>query len=125
MHLRPSGPGCTPVFPPVERGRHFLEVGEQHAVRHEARRPVGDRGADAGVFQTFFNALRILSGVKGIAVTRAFRGSNASLTAFITAAGAPAVPASPMPFAPSCDCMVGVSTCAQTMSGISPLIGTR
>jgi hypothetical protein len=65
------------------------------------------------------------SGVNGMRVTRAPNGMSASLIAFITAPGAPAVPASPTPFAPSCDCFVGVSTCAQTMSGISPLIGTR
>ena len=65
------------------------------------------------------------SGVNGCAVTRAPNGASASLIAFITAPGAPAVPASPAPFAPSCDCLVGVSTCAQMMSGISPDIGTR
>ena len=41
-------------------------------------------------------------------LTRAEKGDKASLIAFITAAGAPAVPASPTPFAPSCDCLVGV-----------------
>ena len=56
------------------------------------------------------SALRIRSGVNGCTVTRAPSGAGASLIAFITAAGAPAVPASPAPFAPSCDCLVGVST---------------
>src|SRR6185369_3243422 len=73
----------------------------------------------------FFSARRIFSGVNGMAVTRALSGISASLIAFMTAPGAPAVPASPTPLAPSCDCMVGVSTWAQMMSGISPLIGTR
>jgi hypothetical protein len=45
--------------------------------------------------------------------------------AFITAAGAPAVPASPAPLAPSWLLRVGVCTCATSMSGISALIGTR
>jgi hypothetical protein len=57
--------------------------------------------------------------------TRAFSGASASLMAFITAPGAPAVPASPTPLAPSSYCFVGVSTWPQTMSGISPDIGTR
>src|SRR6266850_4921887 len=125
MHRGAPAPCPAPVFPALERAGHLLEVGQQHAVRDEPRRPVRDGGLDLCVFHTFRSALRIRSGVNGIAVTRAFRGSKASLIAFMTAAGAPAVPASPTPFAPSCDCRVGVSTWAQMMSGISPLIGTR
>src|SRR5882762_5151998 len=125
MQLRAPGPCRAPVFPALQRARDFLEVGEQHAVRDEARRPVRDGGGNPRVLHTLPNAFRIRSGVKGIAVTRAPSGASASLMAFITAAGAPAVPASPTPFAPSCDCLVGVSRCAQTMSHISPLIGTR
>src|SRR4051812_2416204 len=125
MHCRALRPGGAPVLPALERGGDFLEVGEQHAVRHEPRRPVGDGGGDARVFHIRDKALRIFSGVKGMLFTRTPKGDKASLMAFITAAGAPAVPASPTPFAPSCDCSVGVSTWAQTMSGISPAIGTR
>src|SRR5262249_9464252 len=123
----PLAPRGAPVLPAVEPGGDFLEIGEQHAVGDETRRPMGYRRCNLRILchQTFFSALRILSGVNGIAVTRAPSGASASLTAFMTAPGAPAVPASPMPFAPSCDCRVGVSTWAQTMSGISPLIGTR
>src|SRR3954464_4767326 len=120
-------PRPAPVFPALERARHLLEVGEQHAVRDEPRRPMRDGRRYPRIFahQTFFSALRIRSGVKGMVVTRASSGSKASLIAFITAPGAPAVPASPTPLAPSCDCCVGVSRWAQTMSGISPAIGTR
>src|SRR6202008_4786940 len=74
-------------------------------------------------FQTFPSARRTRSGVKGWAVTRALNGERASLIAFMTAPGAPAVPASPAPFAPSSEVVVGVETCATTMSGISPAIG--
>src|SRR6267378_3531073 len=122
MQPRAPGPCRAPVLPALERRGDFLEVGEQHAVRDEARRPVRDGGGNPGVLHTLPNAFRIRSGVKGIAVTRAPSGASASLMAFITAAGAPAVPT---PLAPSCDCLVGVSRCAQTMSHISPLIGTR
>ena len=52
-------------------------------------------------------------------------GLIASLTAFMAAADAAAVPASPQPFAPSSVSRVGVSTCAISMSGISAAIGTR
>src|SRR2546425_9869460 len=125
MQLRAPGPRRAPVFPALERRGDFLEVGEQHAVRDEARGPMRDGGGDPGILHTLPNAFRIRCGVKGIAVTRAPSGASASLIAFITAAGAPAVPASPTPFAPSCDCLVGVSRRAHPMSHTSPLIGTR
>src|SRR6185503_14057661 len=114
----------------VAGGRRVLRHGtaaeqaEGAARRHALVAPAADELGN-GFHRTFPSAFRILSGVNGIAVTRALSGSSASLMAFITAPGAPAVPASPTPFAPSCDCLVGVSTCAQTMSGISPDIGTR
>jgi hypothetical protein len=65
------------------------------------------------------------SGVNGCANTLAPSGRSASLMAFMMAAGAPAVPASPAPFAPSRDYLVGVSTWPTSMSGISADIGTR
>ena len=71
------------------------------------------------------SARSTVSGVIGWLVTFAPSGRSASFTAFITAAGAPPVPASPAPFAPSMDVFVGVCTCAVTMSGISAAIGTR
>lgn len=49
------------------------------------------------------------SGVIGICQMLAPIGDNASFTAFNIAAGAPPVPASPAPFAPSTDVFVGVS----------------
>src|SRR5947207_6918663 len=125
MDGRASRPRRAPIVPVLERARDILEIREQHAVRDEPRRPVRDRGLNLGVLQTFLSALRIRSGVNGICVTRALSGASASLMAFMIAPGAPAVPASPTPLAPSCDCRVGVSTCAQKMSGISPAIGTR
>src|SRR5207249_1651365 len=81
-------------LPALERRSEFLEVGEQHAVRDEARRPVGNRRRNPGILHTLPSAFRIRCGVKGIAVTRAPSGASASLIAFMTAAGAPAVPAS-------------------------------
>src|SRR3989442_1977325 len=125
MHLRAPGPRCAPVFPALQRAGDLLEVGEQHGVRDEARRPMRDGRGTPGILHPLPSAFRIRCGVKGIAVTRAPSDVSASLIAFMTAAGAPAVPASPTPLAPSCDCLVGVSRCAQTMSHISPLIGTR
>src|SRR5262249_33801232 len=65
-------------------------------------------------------------GVIGISVIGlAASGASASLTALSTAPGAPAVPASPAPLAPSSESLVGVSTWATSMSGISAAIGTR
>jgi len=55
----------------------------------------------------------------GWLVTLAPSGRSASFTAFMIAAGAPPVPASPAPFAPSMEVFVGVCTCAHSMSGIS------
>ncbi len=42
-------PCAAPVVPCGDRGRHLLEIGERHAVRDEARPPMGDRGFDDGV----------------------------------------------------------------------------
>src|SRR3989441_11557543 len=125
MQLRAPGPCRAPVLPALQRAGDFLEVGEQHAVRDEARRPVGNRRRNPGILHTLPSAFRIRCGVKGIAVTRAPSGASASLIAFMTAAGAPAGPASPTPLAPSCDSFVGVSRCAQPESHISPLIAPR
>src|SRR5207247_10919326 len=123
--LRPPGPPRAAGAQALERRSEFLEVGEQHAARDEAPRPRRDGRRNPGILHTLPSAFMTRCGVKGIAVTRAPSGASASLIAFMTAAGAPAVPASPTPLAPSCDCLVGVSRCAQTMSHISPLIGTR
>src|SRR5262249_29829541 len=60
--------------------------------------------------QIFPSATRMDSGVIGCAVTRAAKGRNASLTAFMITAGAAPVPDSPTPLAPSSDTDVGVST---------------
>ena len=42
-------PGVAPVLPARDRRGDLLEIGERHAVGDEARRPVRDRGLDAGV----------------------------------------------------------------------------
>src|SRR5262245_52185472 len=81
--------------------------------------------ATAPPSQILASAVKITSGVIGCVVTRAPKGRNASLTAFMTTAGAAPVPDSPTPLAPSRDAEVGVSTCATSMSGISAAIGTR
>src|SRR5882762_2602789 len=88
MQPRAPGPCRAPVLPALERRGDFLEVGEQHAVRDEARRPMGNRRRNPGIHHTLPNAFRIRCGVNGIAVTRAPSGASASLMAFITAAGA-------------------------------------
>src|SRR5947207_15664747 len=124
MQLRAPGPRRAPVLPALERRSDFLEVGKQHAVRDEARRPMRDGRGDPGILHTLPSAFRIRCGVKGIAVTRAPSGASASLIAFMTAVGAPAVPASPAPLAAGCDCLVGVSRWAQTRSHISLLLRT-
>jgi len=82
--------------------------------------------ACGGGSHTFPSARRILSGVNGMSV-RGFApsGRSASLIAFMMDAGAPAVPASPAPLAPSSLSAVGETTCPHSMSGISAAIGTR
>src|SRR5207342_139364 len=100
VHLGALRPCLAPVLPALERAGDLFEVGEQHAIRDEARRPMRDCRLDFRVLHTLRRAFRILSGVNGMAVTRAFRGRSASFTAFMIAPGAPAVPASPTPFAP-------------------------
>ena len=62
--------------------------------------------------RTLPSAFKIFCGVIGCEWTATEKVVNASLIAFITAAGAPAVPASPAPFAPSSELVVGVCTCA-------------
>lgn len=57
---------------------------------------------------TLPSARRTFCGVIGCEYTCAPNGASASLMAFMTAAGAPAVPASPAPFAPSLEVAVGV-----------------
>src|SRR6266705_1771062 len=49
VHFGALAPGAAPVLPALDPGGDFLEIGEQHAVRDEARRPVGDRRGDARV----------------------------------------------------------------------------
>jgi len=58
--------------------------------------------------------------VIGWLVTLAPSGRSASFTAFMIAAGAPPVPASPAPFAPNIEVFVSVSTCAHSMSASLP-----
>ena len=64
------------------------------------------------LFRTYIlsSAFSTLCGVNGISVTRPPKGNNASLIAFITAPGAPAVPASPTPLAPNSEVFVFDST---------------
>ena len=49
VHLGALAPGAAPVLPALDSGGDLLEIGEQHAVRHEARRPMRDRRRDARV----------------------------------------------------------------------------
>jgi len=49
VDLAALAPGATPVLPALDTGGDLLEIGEQHAVRHEARRPMRDRRRDARV----------------------------------------------------------------------------
>src|SRR5207245_11276389 len=116
MQLRAPGPRRAPVFPALQRARDFLEIAKQHAVRYEARGPMGNRRRNPGILHTLPSAFRIRCGAKGIAVTRAPSGAGASLIAFTTAARAPAVPASPTPFAPSSDCLGGAARGAHASS---------
>src|SRR6266436_9516859 len=50
MQLRAPGPRRAPVFPALERRGDFLEVGEQDAVRYEARGPMRNCRSDLGIF---------------------------------------------------------------------------
>ena len=61
--------------------------------------------------QTCPSARSTSSGVIGTSVMLAPNGASASLTAFITQAAAPAVPASPAPLAPNSESTVGVQRC--------------
>ncbi len=70
-------------------------------------------------------ARKTRSGVIGCSDSFASNGLSASLIAFMSAAGAPPVPASPAPLAPNNEVRLGVSICSTTMSGISAAIGTR
>src|ERR1041385_2518188 len=49
VDLAAVAPGAAPVLPALDAGGDLLEIGKQHAVRHEARRPMRDRGRDARV----------------------------------------------------------------------------
>src|SRR5256885_3399759 len=40
VDLAALAPGAAPVLPALDAGGDLLEIGEQHAVRHEARRPM-------------------------------------------------------------------------------------
>ena len=65
------------------------------------------------------------TGVIGCCLTWMPSGRSASFTAVHIAPGAPTVPASPTPFAPSPVVRVGVVIWAMSISGISDAIGTR
>src|SRR5256885_13965569 len=49
VDLAALAPGAAPVLPALDPGGDLLEIGEQHSVRHEARRPVRDRRRDVRV----------------------------------------------------------------------------
>src|SRR5258706_10475297 len=49
VHLTALAPSAAPVLPALDPGGHLLQVGEQHALRDEARRPVRDRRRDSGI----------------------------------------------------------------------------
>jgi hypothetical protein len=71
------------------------------------------------------NASNTTSGVMGWRETFALNERNASFTAFMIAAGAPLVPASPMPFAPKADVLVNVCSWPISTSGISKAVGSK
>ena len=58
------------------------------------------------------------SGVAGMSISMIPSGANASTTAFMIAGGAPMVPASPQPLAPS-------GLCAQSVVLVSSLNGRK
>src|SRR5256885_12228411 len=47
VDLAALAPGAAPVLPALDTGGDLLEISEQHAVRHEARRPMRGRRRDA------------------------------------------------------------------------------
>jgi len=49
VDLAALAPCTAPVLPALDSGGDLLEIGEQHAVRDEARRPVRDRRGDARI----------------------------------------------------------------------------
>ncbi len=49
VDCRARRPRRAPVLPPGDAARHLLEVGEQHAVGDEPRRPMGDRSLDSKI----------------------------------------------------------------------------
>src|SRR5581483_5985167 len=72
------------------------------------------------------SACKMRYGVNGISHSGiAPSGRSASLMAFITEPGAPAVPASPAPLAPNSESAVGETMCPTSISGISQAMGTR
>src|SRR6202035_4671163 len=119
----------------MQRDRHLRQRRGDHGgidLLHDDRR-ADDHGDDFGLGDGGHpgenyprSARNTSSGVSGIrAMGAAPSGRNASFTAFMMQAGAPAVPASPAPLAPSSESAVGVTTWPISMSGISPAIGTR
>src|SRR5262249_56066224 len=68
--------------------------------------------------ETLPSAARMRSGVKGCANTLAPNGFSASLMAFMTAAGAPAVAAPPPPLGPGRESFCGVSAGPTPLSGL-------
>src|SRR6185503_4519711 len=110
-----------------EGNRWHRPEGHADAQRHDQvlssyLSPLAGRGAP----HTFPSARKIFPGVNGMSVSGfAPNGRSASLIAFMMQAGAPAVPASPAPFAPNSESAVGETTWPQSMSGISAAIGTR
>ena len=49
VHGGARRPGAAPVVPGFERRGDVLEIGQHHALGDEARRPMMDRGGDAGI----------------------------------------------------------------------------
>src|SRR5215510_10053272 len=106
----------------------ILELLRRLCDRLEAHLDVHSLSPDCrpGAYTMRPRARKTTSGVIGISViARAPSGRSASLTAFITEPGAPAVPASPAPLAPSSESAVGDTTWPISMSGISAAMGTR
>src|SRR4051794_12821279 len=94
-------------------------------IKMDARLSGHDNREEAGP-HTFPSARKIFPGVNGMSVSGcAPSGRSASLIAFMTQAGAPAVPASPAPLAPSSLSAVGDTQWPHSIAGIPPPHGPQ